>query len=50
MVGHALAGDDPVVGLKLFEQGLVDLALGGVREARSFVGVIVIQLAHGLGG
>jgi hypothetical protein len=36
MVGNALAGDHPVVGLKLFEQGLVDLALGGVGEARGF--------------
>ena len=38
MVGDALAGDHPVVGLELFKEGLVDLALGGVGEAGSFVG------------
>ena len=37
VVGDALARDHPVVRLKLFEQGLVDLALGGVGEAGSFV-------------
>ena len=37
MVGDALAGNHPVVGLKLFEQSLVDRALGAVGKARSFV-------------
>ena len=38
VVGDALAGNDTVVGLKLLEQRLVDLALGAVGEARSFGG------------
>ena len=37
VVGDALAGDDSVVGLQLVEQRLVDLALGAIGEARSFV-------------
>jgi len=37
VVGHALAGDDPVVGLQLFEQRLVDLALCTIGKARRFV-------------
>ena len=39
VVGDALAGDDSVIGLQLVEQGLVDLALGGIGEPRSFVSV-----------
>ena len=38
VVGDALAGDDPVVGLELVDQRLVDLALGAVGEARGFGG------------
>ena len=38
MVDDALAGDHPVVGLELFKESLVDLALGRVGEAGSFVG------------
>ncbi len=34
VVGDALAGDHAVVGLQLVEQRLVDLALGGVGQAR----------------
>jgi hypothetical protein len=34
VVGHALAGDDPVVGLQRFEQHLVDLALSAIGKAR----------------
>ena len=42
VVGDALAGNHPVVGLKLFEQRLVDLALGGVGEAGVSSGVMVM--------
>ena len=38
VVGDTLAGDHPVIGLQLVEQGLVDLALGGVGEPWRFVG------------
>ena len=36
VVGDALAGDHPVVGLELVDERLVDLALGAVGEARGF--------------
>ena len=38
VIGDALAGDDEVVGFELLDQRLVDLALGGVGQARRFVG------------
>jgi hypothetical protein len=37
VIGHTLAGDDTVVGLKLFEQSLVNLPLGAVGKARSLI-------------
>ena len=44
VVGDALAGNDEVVGLELFDERLVDLALGAVGEARGFGG----SNGHGL--
>src|SRR5271170_2122873 len=38
MVGDTLTGNHPVVWLKLFQQGLVDIALGGAGKAGGFVG------------
>ena len=38
VVGDTLAGDDEVVGLELFEERLVNPALGTVGEARGFGG------------
>ncbi len=38
VIGDTLAGNHPVVWLKLFQQGLVDIALGGVGQAGGFLG------------
>jgi hypothetical protein len=38
VVGDALTWDNEVVGLKLFDEGLVDAALCAVGESRLFVG------------
>src|ERR1700745_3840413 len=38
VVGDTRAGNHPVVWLKLFQQGLVDIALGGVGKAGGFLG------------
>jgi len=50
VIGHALAGDEPVVGLQLFVQRLVNRALGAIGKARGFVSVIVMQRAPKNGG
>src|SRR5271170_3950091 len=38
VIGDTLAGNHPVVWLKLFQQGLVDIALGGIGKAGGFLG------------
>ena len=38
VIGDTLAGNHPIVWLKLFQQGLVDIALGGVGKAGGFLG------------